>query len=71
MIGDRIAELRKEKKWTQRDLAKVTGLSRGYIASIEEGNHRPKIRTLAMIADALDVTVDEITSGVTGSNDWR
>ncbi|MCO5387773.1 MAG: helix-turn-helix domain-containing protein [Desulfosporosinus sp.] len=37
MVGKRIATLRKEKGWTQKELAKVAKLSTGYIAAIEEG----------------------------------
>ena len=58
MVGKRIAQLRKEKGWTQKDLADETGLSRGYIATIEEGRIQPKLRTLARIAKCLDVGLE-------------
>ena len=54
MVGKRIAKLRKEKGWTQADLAKIAGLSKGYVASIEEGKY-PGIKALAMIAKTLGV----------------
>ena len=54
MISKRIAKLRKEKGWTQKELAKATKLSRSYIAAIEEGK-RPGIKSLAIIAEALGV----------------
>ncbi|KLU66285.1 HTH-type transcriptional regulator SinR [Desulfosporosinus acididurans] len=60
MIGERIAQIRKEKGWTQKDLAQATRLSRGYTAAIEEGNQQPKIKTLALIASALGVTIEEL-----------
>ena len=59
MIGKRIARLRGEKGWTQKELAKATRLSEGYIASIEEGK-RPGIKTAVIIAEALGVEVREL-----------
>lgn len=58
MIGVKIAELRKSKGWTQADLAKAAGLSWGYIAAIEEGRVKPKIKTLALIAKCLGVELE-------------
>ncbi|SDG46997.1 helix-turn-helix domain-containing protein [Desulfosporosinus hippei] len=59
MIGVIIAKIRKERGWTQKELAEATGLSRSRIAAIEEGGH-PGIKTMAMIADALGVEVKEL-----------
>lgn len=56
MVGKRIASIRQEKGWTQADLAKASGLSKGYIASIEEGK-KPGIKAIALIAGALGVEV--------------
>ena len=54
MVGKRIAKFRKEKGWTQKQLAKATGLSKSYISSIEEGK-LPGIKTVVVIAEALGV----------------
>lgn len=62
MIGKRIAQLRKEKGWTQKDLAKAARLSRGYIASIEEGGSHA-VKTVTMIAEALRVEARELFEG--------
>ena len=59
MVGKRIANLRKEKGWTQKDLADVTRLSRGYIAAIEAGE-RPGVKTVSIIAEALGVEAREL-----------
>ena len=59
MIGEKIAQLRKEKGLTQKDLAGETRLSRGYIAAIEEGGI-PRVKTVAMIAKALGVEAREL-----------
>jgi len=60
MVGKRIAKLRKSKGWTQVDLAKAARLSKGYIASIEEGDGHPRIKTVAMIAAVLGVEVRKL-----------
>lgn len=60
MVGKRIAQLRKKKGWTQKDLAGATRLSKGYIATIEEGDQQPKIKTVAIIAGALGVEAREL-----------
>lgn len=59
-IGKRIAAIRRRKGWTQRELARNTKFSVGYIAAIEEGVTRPKIRTLVILAEALEVNLEEL-----------
>lgn len=59
-LGDKIKRARKKKKWTQARLAKSTGLSKNYIAAIEEGRERPRIKTLAIIAESLDIDIDKL-----------
>jgi transcriptional regulator with XRE-family HTH domain len=59
MVGKMIANLRKKKGWTQRELAQATRLSTGHIANIEEGA-RPGIKTMALIAEALGVEVSAL-----------
>jgi len=60
MVGKRIAKLRKERRWTQRYLGNAVGLSRGYIASIEEGDVYPSIKAVAVIAKILGVGAGEL-----------
>jgi len=61
MVGQKIARLRKEEGWTQKELAKATGLSKSRIAAIEEGDH-PGVKTVAIIAEALGVRMEELLS---------
>jgi len=56
-IGKRIADYRKLKRLTQSELAEAVGVSKGYIAAIEEGR-RPRIKTLARIAEFLDIKIE-------------
>lgn len=57
-IGKKISELRKEKNWSQTDLAKAVNASRDIIGKYERGEHSPSIEMTTKLADALDVTVD-------------
>jgi DNA-binding XRE family transcriptional regulator len=59
-IGRRIAELRAEKKFTQRTLAEAAGLHRNYIGFIETGRRNVHLLSLKKIADALEVPVHEL-----------
>lgn len=57
-IGQRIAELRKERGMTQTQLAERCRLQQAHIARIEAGKHSVGLDTLAQIADALGMQVD-------------
>lgn len=57
-IGERIKELRKSKKVSQKELAQKTGLSIGSIQGYEQGRYNPKLEAIAKIADALEVELD-------------
>jgi len=57
-IGERVAELRRERNMTQRELATKAGLYRTHINAIEAGRYNLRVDTLGQIARALDATVD-------------
>ncbi|MBI5806250.1 helix-turn-helix transcriptional regulator [candidate division TA06 bacterium] len=57
IIGKRIKALRKDAKYTQADLAEITGLSDNYIALLECGHRSPSIETLDKISKALNVHI--------------
>ena len=54
-IGRNIANYRKLKRLTQKELAEAIGMSRGHIVAIEKGRRIPRIKTLARIAECLEV----------------
>ena len=56
-IGQRIADLRKQKGMTQQDLADITGNQRNHISRIESGKYSVGFDTLQTIADALDADI--------------
>lgn len=53
-----IQRVRKEKGFTQAELAEKAGLSEISIRKYENGDRKPKIETLQRIASALDVGLD-------------
>jgi transcriptional regulator with XRE-family HTH domain len=55
VISDRLRELREEKKLSQGDIEKRTGLLRAYISRVENGHTIPAIETLEKLARALGV----------------
>ena len=59
-FGKFIAQLRKEKHWTQADLAKQIGVTDKAISRWERGLVFPDINTIAPLAKALDVSIVEI-----------
>jgi transcriptional regulator with XRE-family HTH domain len=54
-IGHRITSLREQKKLSQGDIEKRTGLLRCYISRVENGHTVPAIETLEKIARALEM----------------
>lgn len=59
-IGDRLRELREQKKMKQSELQKQTGLERSYISRVENGHTVPAIDTLERFARALEVPMYQL-----------
>jgi len=60
IIGDRLREMREEKKFSQGDIEKRTGLFRCYISRVENGHTVPAIETLEKMARALEVPLYQL-----------
>jgi len=54
-VGGRIKAIRSRKGVTQDQLAELAGLNRVHLYRIENGRQSMTLRTLKIIADALDV----------------
>ena len=61
-LGLNIRKLRKEKNLTQQQLADKIGKGLNFTGKIEIAFSKPRLDTLIDIADALDVTVSELTN---------
>lgn len=57
-IGDRITQLRKQKGFSQTELANLSEVSREAVSKYERGEAVPSVETAAKIANCLDVTID-------------
>ena len=63
-LGKRILSLRKNKGWTQTDLAVHLDMNRGHISDIEQGKREAGVITLQVIARGLDTTMAELLKGL-------
>ena len=57
--GKFIAEERKRKNYTQRQLADLLGISDKTISKWERGNGFPEVSLLLPLCDELEITVNE------------
>ncbi len=60
IIGDRLRAVREEKRLSQGDIEKRTGLLRCYISRVENGHTVPAIETLEKMARALEVPLYQL-----------
>ncbi len=60
IIGDRLRALREEKKLSQGDIERRTGLARPYLSRIENNHSVPSIETLEKMARALEVPMYQL-----------
>ena len=60
IIGERIRLLREQKKLSQGDIEKRTGLLRCYISRVENGHTVPAIETLEKLARAMEVPLYQL-----------
>lgn len=62
LIGQNIRILRERKHMTAQELATICNFEKSNMSRLESGNTNPTIGTLYKIAQALDVTLEEIVS---------
>jgi transcriptional regulator with XRE-family HTH domain len=60
IFGANVQKARKQKYWSQEDLAKKCRLHRTYIGGIERGERNTSLINLNKIAVALDVKIDDL-----------
>ncbi len=64
-IGSQLKTLRKERGWTQTDLADKAGIKRTALGAYEEGRAEPRLGVLVRLAHTLDVSLDTLVLGGT------
>jgi transcriptional regulator with XRE-family HTH domain len=64
-LGDRIKKIRKQKGWSQNELAQKAGISYAQLSRYEIKGSQPPAEVLNKLADALETTVDFLINGDT------
>lgn len=62
-IGERISDLRKEKKLSQSELSQLLGVSRQAVSKWENDTTSPDTLNLIKLADALDTEIEFLATG--------
>ena len=60
LVGERIAYYRRIKDWKQKDLAETIGVYPAHLSKWEKGHLKPSMDALAKVAEALEITVDDL-----------
>lgn len=63
-LGKRIRYLRKQKKWSQLDLALESEVNKNYISDLEKGRRNPSVMVLNRIAIALNIDLETLFKGI-------
>ncbi len=59
-LKNNVAEVRKKKGLSQAELAKLVGVSRNTISSIETGQYEPTAKLALLLCVALDMKFEEL-----------
>ena len=60
VLKNNLAAIRREKKLSQAELAKIVGVSRNTISSIETGQFKPTAKLALILCIALDKKFEEL-----------
>ena len=64
-IGSQLRHFRKQRGWTQTELAERSGLKRTALGAYEEGRAEPRLAALVRLAHILNVSLDALVLGGT------
>lgn len=59
-ISVNLYKIRKQQRYTQREVAELAGLNPNYYAKIERGDGMPSLKTIHKLAEALKVSATDI-----------
>lgn len=62
-FGKRLKELRKQKGWTQKELANKLDIRYSHLNKYESGMHAPPLEKLIQLADIFEVSLDYLVMG--------
>ncbi|MGC2161075.1 MAG: helix-turn-helix transcriptional regulator [Silvibacterium sp.] len=61
-FGQRLRKLRREKGWTQVQMADALGIDRSYISDMEKGKKNVCLPTLEVMALGFDISISKMLS---------
>ena len=62
-FGNRVKTMRKQKRWTQKELAAMLDIGLSQFNKYESGMHIPPIEKLIQLSELFDTTVDYLVKG--------
>ena len=62
-MGEFLATLRKEKKWTQAELGEKLGVTNKTVSRWETGNYLPPVEMLEQLSELYGLTINELLCG--------
>jgi len=63
-FGKRIRQRRKDRGWSQEELAFRVGMDVSYLSEVETGKKEPCLRKISDLAKSLDVTISQLMRGL-------
>ena len=63
-FGVVLRKMRKQRAWSQEELAHRAGIAMRYVSLLETNNRQPTLSTLHVIAQAFDLSVSELMQAV-------
>jgi len=63
VLGEKVASIRKEKGFTQEELARTADIGRATLSRLENGEVSPRYETLEKVAKALQVKTSRLLAG--------
>lgn len=71
MLGTRIAALRRQRNWSQGELAGMLNISPSAIGMYEQGRREPSLTTVADLAKIFGVSLDYLVTGAPTEQERR
>ena len=63
-FGKRVRNARKNKNWSQEELAALAGINRTYMGEIERGRASPSLNKMVQISNALEIDIAILAHGL-------
>ena len=63
-LGDKLKNLRKEKNWTQPQLAETIGIEQSYLSKLENGKSIPSADVYQLILTTFKIDTEEFLDGI-------